>query len=172
MNKNFWFLFGFAVVLAYLAGKYGAPESEKTKKRVETLTTENTTLKEKINAYLVRELQSEKTRTVTTIKKPDGTEISRARYRSTRRTDERSRLSSEVENNSQSRALAVATEEREVKRGGGPILQAMAGISPTNLTQGMNYGGMITLQILGPIFGSAWVLTNQFSVGIAAGLRF
>jgi hypothetical protein len=150
---NKFLIIGALILAAFASGRFSAPEKIKIETKIET---KEVVVKDEHKDSNSRERIIEVTR-------PDGTKIKRTRT-DTRRTE-----------NSETRREAIQSseEKREITKGKGPVIQALFGIAPGDLTSGFDYGGMVTLPIIGPFYGGAFVfIEQQFKIGLSIGMEF
>lgn len=149
MKKSYLISIG-AIIAAYFAGRYSAPE--KVKVETVTLTKE---VQVKDESQRVNQIQ----RIVETTF-PDGRAVKETRIK-TRAARERS----------ESKAVeSTFKENREIENRRGVVVSALMGLPLTEVARGPVYGAAFQKHILGPISFGAWMLTN-LTFGLSVGLE-
>lgn len=144
--------FGAVTALSFIVGRYSAPEKIKIEKETATETESAKSSNDKKDQEKIE----------TTVKRKDGTEITRIRYIT----------KTEVIKEESKAALAVSKETKTIENRRGVVVQALIGL-PLNssILSGPVFGAAFNKQILGPINIGAFAFTDM-RVGISLGLEF
>ena len=139
-----------AIVGAFLAGRYSAPD----KIKIETVTvTKEVQVKDE--SQRVNQIE----RVIETTY-PDGRAVKETRIK-TRAAMRRS----------ESKAVEIATKEnREIENRRGVVVSALMGLPFSSLSDGPVYGAAFQKKFIGPISIGAWMLTN-LTFGLSVGLE-
>lgn len=139
------------MVIAFVFGRYSAPEKIKIEKQTVTVEVEK----------VKSENQTDLNATVTSIHKPDGTVITRKK------------ISSLTKNSiTQNTAKEHLTQEKtEIIKGSNVNVMALGAIDLSSLTRGIVYGVSISRPILGPITIGLFGFSSGI-IGISGGLQF
>ena len=137
------------VVASFFAGRFSAPEKVKIETRTVTVEAEKTN----------DEDNSETTKTVTAIHKPDGTILTRTKDKIVH--NKKSETEKEI------KQVSSVTKEVTIRRG--VVVSLLAGAS---LPLSQQFGASVTKEILGPINLGVWVIPTNKSAGISLGLEF
>ena len=150
--KSFIFI-GAGIALAFLAGRYSAPMKTIEKEKIVYTKSANTDEQKKKNR-VVRKSE---------VRLPDGTvtveTIITSNTEASRKTDTEIKQEKET--------------EKEVVNRTGTILQGFVGVTPGNLTGGLDYGGALLFPaIFGLYVGPVVFIRQDFKFGITAGISF
>lgn len=151
MNKEAIFIIAALIILSFAFGRYSAPE--KIKIETKTVTVEIEKVKTDEN--------TDNSKTVTEIIRPDHTIIKRTRY--DKKTDKTTQTITEDRKEVQ--------ESKEITKGSKVTIAALGSLNLTHLTSGITYGASISKAILGPITLGLWGLTDS-TIGVSCGLEF
>lgn len=149
---------GVAVVTAFAAGRYSAPESVRT-------VTKTVTIEAKHEDKNVDEVKNKHKKTIVkTIRKPDGSS------ETTKTITDESTSDKKTDQKTDTDAHKAVDTDVTQERGNAKLnLSALGGYSLTSSK--FIYGLSVTKSILGPITGGIWGL-SQPSFGLSLGLNF
>lgn len=163
MSKRVKYLLaGLAVLVAFAGGRYSVPESAKESSKSSETEKKSAKETEDLN------VKKKKTKTVTETTGPDGTK--------TKTETEVVESEKDSSKSNETKEVAKKTEEssKEVTRSGSRLtVSALAGskISFSSSTFEIDYGGMVTKEIIGPISIGAFGFKSGMA-GVALGLTF
>lgn len=171
MDKRALMFFLGALVAAYLIGRYGAPDSEKSKKELSTLTIENASLKKQLSETYEKQKATEKVETTVSKKLPDGTETVRTQtiFRRASATSKTKDETIESIIAKESATKSIETKEIQNRRGGVFSLHALMPLN--NFSTSPVYGATMTVPILGPIHAGLDLFTDP-RIGVSLGWGF
>lgn len=171
MNK--FFLMGVLIALAYLAGRFSAPESEKLKKENQTLITENSELNRQLKENIEKLRDFDRQKVTTIIEQKDGTKITRIDDRAKMKSSSQSSKETIESLIASKETLSKTKEEKEIVNRKGAIGQIMIGLDPFNLQNGFDAGAALTLPLAGPFYFGPWAfLRPDFKIGVSLGFGF
>lgn len=147
------------VLLSFAVGRYTTPT--KTSTKVETVEVEKKSSQVDSDSNVNKHKES----TTKEVTRPDGTkETTTTTVEDTTRDKKTSQSSSDERSSDQ-------TSEKEVVRlGGGVNISVMVGALVTDAFRSPTYGASFSKELLGPITGGVWFLTNG-TVGASLGLN-
>lgn len=160
-----------ALVAAYLAGRYGAPDSEKMKKENTTLTTEIANLKKQLSESSDHQRASEQTKTVLSIDKKDGDRITLTKYEAKRASNSQTTKDLSVNQSVQTQTDSKTVEEKEIKNRRGGVFSLHAIVPLNSFSTSPVYGATFTVPVMGPIHAGVDLFTD-LRVGISLGWGF
>lgn len=145
MKKEYWLVI-IALAVSYAAGRYMAPV------KIETKVVEV----EKKQTETERDKHKETTTVVT--ERPDGSKVTETRTTEDTNTQRSTKSTTDTTSESVIKYASSRT-----------TLQGIASYSPGS--SGVAYGGSVSRNLLGPIVGGGFVLTNG-TFGVSLGLEF
>lgn len=151
MNKEAIFIIAALIILSFSFGRYSAPE--KIKIETKTVTVEVEKVKTNEN--------TDNSKTVTEIIRPDHTIIKRTRY--DKKTDKITQTITESRKEVQ--------ESKEITKGSKVTIAALGSLNLTHLTSGITYGLSASKPFLGPITMGIFGFTDS-SFGLSMGVEF
>lgn len=147
--KSYSILLLSAIALAFLIGRFTAPEKIKIETKTVTVQVEKIAENSASDSMVI----------TTTISKPDGTKISRTK----------NEIKHEL---STMKTIANAQSEmvkKEITNRSGVVVSGMVGIDGISFPTSLIYGVSVIKPILGPISIGAWGLTDK-TFGLSLGL--
>jgi hypothetical protein len=104
--------------------------------------------------------ETDRQKTVTEIRKPDGTSIIRTKIASTSRTDRTTDI----------RATEKSETKKEIENRSVVSVAILAGVPFTDFAKGLVYGASVSKSFIGPITLGAWGFTD-LRFGLSVGLN-
>lgn len=148
-----------SILTAYAFGRYSAPEKIITETKIVEV--------EKKHEETKTDSDRDKHKETTTVEKtlPDGSKETTTTVVEDTHSDKKTDKSADSDRNT-----TTDTKKEVVNSSGRVTISALAGAPITSLGTPV-YGGSVTKNILGPIVGGVWALTNG-TVGVSLGLQF
>lgn len=151
-DRTKYIIVGVALLTAFAAGRWLAPEKVKIEKQIVTVEKQVDT----------KDKDDHKKTTITETTKPDGTKT-----KTTVITDD-----SQTKDTTKTDTATKETETKEITRGTSKVtLSALGGVHLGLGSQPVVYGGMISKPVLGPITIGIWGLSDA-TAGASIGLTF
>jgi hypothetical protein len=171
MNKNFLVLIVGALVAAFLAGRYSAPERVTEDKENSSLAIENTRLKKLLEENTEKLTELERSKDTLKIERPDGTTITRTHSGTKKRSNEHVSKIENLNQVSSSESSISSRDKKVIENRRGVNVSVLAGAPLTDFSYGLVYGASVSKQFLGPFSLGAWAFTD-LRLGLSLGMEF